>query len=208
MIVQWCMKGLALDNDNEAQDILDSGNGLVSNWWRTRKEYIPSQLQGLLTPQTMDMHVNHFSSTNPLTGKPFSYDTPYISLSAGTVERDAMRGTNHVHRALRTALLFGTQHGRRDAAYVYTCWVMLAPRRASAVEGVAEEVRDLNTYRSFSPFQLEGEITAKIVVPDNQIQSCKKWELDTSTSSFKCIWQRYNSRFVPPDILKNVREVI
>lgn len=208
MIVQWCMKGLALDDDKEAKDILNSGNGLVSNWWRVNKEYVPSQLRGLLTPQTMDVHVNHFSSPNPRTGMPYSYDTPYISLSAGTVERDTMRGTNHVHRALRTALLFGTQHGRRESAYVYTCWVMLAPRRASAVEGVAEEVRDLNTYRSFSPFQLEGEITAKIAIPDNQIQSCKKWQLDDLGPSYKCLWQQQNPRFVRPDVLKNIRDVI
>lgn len=208
MIVQWCMKGLALDNDNEARNILDNGNGLVSNWWRTRKEYIPSQLQGLLTTQTMDMHVNHFNSTSPRTGKPFSQDTPYISLSAGTVERDAMRGTNHVHRALKTALLFGTRQGRQDFAYVYTCWVMLAPRRACPVEGVAEEVRDLNTYRSYSPFQLEGEIAAKIAIPDNQVQSCQKWELDVLSSSFKCAWVQHNSRFTPPEVLTNVRTVI
>jgi hypothetical protein len=161
-----------------------------------------------LTDSAIDMHVNHFDANDPVSGLPISDETPFISLSAGTVERDSVAKTNNVHRARRTALWFGTQFGRRSTAYLYTCWLLLAPRPAVGVEGVAEEVRDLNAYRRYSPYQTEGEIVAKVIVPDNHILACEKWEYDRGALVVHQIWEYPNPRFSSPALLSNVRELI
>lgn len=207
MIVQWCIKGMSLPSDNEAREIIDAGQGLICNWWRDVGQIDPSETRGKLTAQNLDMHVNHFTA-NDADGRPFNESSPFISLSAGTVERDAVAQTNFVHRARRTALYFATEFGRRNSAYLYTCWVVLAPRAAVEIESMAEEVRDLISYRRYSPFQPEGEVVAKVIVEDNRIQCCEKWELNASSNRFRRVWTHTNPRFTPPERLTNVRELI
>ena len=84
----------------------------------------------------------------------------------------------------------------------------LAPRVAVTIESVSEEVRDLNTYRRYSQFQPEGEVIAKVWVPDNQIKECEKWTWDRKDLMFKRAWSYPNSRFTLPEMLTNVRELI
>ncbi|MEV6829819.1 hypothetical protein [Amycolatopsis sp. NPDC051102] len=209
MIIQWCVKGIHLPNDDAAKELIDSGGGLLCNWWRNVHRISPPEVRDKLTPANINRHVNHFTAHDPATGSPFCENSPFISLSAGTVERDAVSATNFVHRARKTALWFGTQFGRQDYAYLYTCWVLLAPRTAVGIEGVAEEVRDLNVYRRYSAYQTEGEVAAKVIVPDNQISKCEKWELNGRTRRwFDLAWTQSNPRFTPPEILTNVRELI
>lgn len=208
MIVQWCIKGLALDNDAEALQILTSRQGLVSNWWRAVGTIQLADIPGRLTTANLDLHVNHFTDPDPATGRPFSERSPFISLSSGTVERDAVGKTNYVHTALRMALWFGTNFGAADTAYLYTCWILLAPRQAVPVEAVAEEIRDLNTYRRYSAYQTEGEVAAKIVVPDTHIQQCQKWSWDKAGGKITPGWVEPNTHFTPPETLSNVRELI
>ena len=121
------------------------------------------------------------------------------------MERDVVAKTNYVHTARRTALWFGTNFGARDTAYLFTCWLLLAPSAAVEVEGVAEEVRDLNTYRHYSEYQTEGEIIAKIGIPDNHIRDCQKWCWEDSGPSLKLEWVYENPRFSPPERLSNIR---
>jgi hypothetical protein len=202
MIVQWAIKGLALPDDQTAKTIIDSREGLICNWWRGVGQISPWEIRDRLTQANLNLHVNHFT----LGG--FNSRTPFISLSAGTVERDSAAQTNVVRRARRTAMWFGTQFGNASNAYLFTCWVVLAPRRAVEIEGVAEEVRDLNTYRRYSAFQTEGEVAAKIVIPDNQIESCEKWVWDRPRGTLSLAWCYPNPRFTVPEQLSNVRELI
>lgn len=208
MIVQWCIKGMSLDSDRAALQILNSQVGLMSNWWRSVGLISPAERQQQLTPENLNKHVNHFKEIDPDTGVEFAELSPFISLAAGTVERDAVARSNRTRSALLTALRFGTQFGTRRTAYLFTCWVMVAPRPAVSVESVAEEIRDLNSYRSYSAYQLEGEVTAKIHVPDNQIQGCQRWDWDQSDKTLSCRWEHRNPRFTPPHTLSNVRELI
>ena len=209
MIVQWCIKGMALKGgDDQAKSIIDSRDGIHCNWWRDVGGITAPQIRDKLTDENLNLHVNHFTIIDPNTKRKFNELTPFISLTAGTVERDAAAKTNIVRRARATALWFGTNFGEFDHAYLYICWIMVAPRAAVAIEGVAEEVRDLNTYRRYSEFQPEGEIIAKIWVPDNQIKECEKWTWDRSGRVFERVWAHSNRRFTVPEMLTNVRELI
>jgi hypothetical protein len=206
MIVQWCVKGLSLPDDATAHSIIDQRGGLQCNWWRDVHQISPPQMRDRLTIGNLDRHVNHFSDIDPSSGRPFSEQTPFISLSAGVVERDAAAKTNYVHRARKVGFWFGSNFGASPTAYIYVCWVVLAPRSAVEVEAVAEEVRDLNTYRRYSDFQTEGEIAVKIIVPDNQIQQCERWDLNADTLSQT--WVYKNPRFTLPELLTNIRELL
>jgi hypothetical protein len=208
VIVQWCIKGMSLSDDREAQAIIDSRMGIVSNWWREVNSISPASRRDRLTAGNLDLHINHFSDPDPATGHPFSKMTPFISFSSGTVERDSIAKTNYVHTALRTALWFGTDFGASDTAYLYTCWLIVGIRAAVEVEAVAEEVRDLNSYRRYSAYQTEGEVVAKVVVPDNQIQQCQKWTWNRASRKISPDWIYKNPRFTAPDTLSNVRELI
>lgn len=222
MIVQWCLKGMAFaDNetmtaDDQARLVITSRGGLRCNWWRDVQTITPEACRDKLTDTNLDRHVNQFGATDPVTGEPYSKQTPFISLSGGTVERDARAKTNYERSAHQTALWFGTSFGRLQEAYLYTCFVLVAPRQAVEIEGVAEEIRDLNTYRRYSHYQTEGEFAAKISVPDNQIQRCEKWELkylvgfepSDILQRFERTWTQDNPRFSDPQILSNVREMI
>jgi hypothetical protein len=209
MIVQWCVKGLSLGSDAAARGIIDEAQGLTCGWWRDSVDIDPAEAARKLTLGNLDLHVNHFTEPDPATGRPFNEVSPFISLSAGVVERDAVARTNYVRRARRTALYFGTDFGRQRTAYLYVCWVILAPRRAVELQYVAEEVRDLNTYRRYSAFQPEGEILAKIEVPDNHIQGYEKWERQGGRRGvYRRVDTYPNPRFVHPQRLTNVRELI
>ncbi|WP_104482788.1 hypothetical protein V5P93_002265 [Actinokineospora auranticolor] len=207
MIVQWCVKGLHLPSDATATAIVNTGQGLLCNWWRRVGTITPAGIRTRLTEDDLERHVNHFDATDSGTGETYGANSPFISLSAGVVERDAIAKTNIAHRARRTAFHFGTGFGAVDHAYLFTCWVLLAPRRAVEIEGVAEEVRDLNTYRRFSPWQTEGEITAKVSVPDNQIRSCERLEF-SDRGRLRVAWRLDNPRFTSPERLSNVRGLI
>ncbi|MEU1001268.1 hypothetical protein [Streptomyces tibetensis] len=208
MIVQWCIKGLALSDDDQARGLIDGQGGISSAWLRKHGHVSLSEFGNKLTEQNLNLHVNHFEEKDPATGAPFRDESPFISLSCGTVERDAVAKTNFVHTARHTALWFGTQFGARREAYLYTCWVVLAPRSAVPVHGVAEEIRDLNTYRRYSPFQTEGEVTAKVYVPATQVRDCAKWVWDRRAKLFRREWEHLNPQFTEPEALSNVRELI
>lgn len=209
MIVQWCVKGMAFNGgDQEARSLIDAREGIQCNWWRDVHRITASGVRDKLTDANLNLHVNHFTAIDPATKRQFRELTPFISLTAGTVERDAAAKTNIIRRARATALWFGTSFGASDHAYLYTCWVVVAPRSAVVIEGVAEEVRDLNTYRRYSQFQTEGEMIAKVSVPDNQIRDCEKWNWDRAGMIFRKSWTYPNIRFTLPEQLTNIRELI
>lgn len=206
--MQWCVKGMALPGDGVAREVIDNRFGISCRWWQRIDPLPHGDIAAKLTAQNLDLHVNHFESTDPATGLPFCEETPFISLSCGTVERDTAAKTNFVHTARHTALWFGTRFGQEPVAYLYFCWVILAPRSAVAVQGVAEEIRDLNTYRRYSAYQVEGEVAAKILVPANQISRCERWEWNRESKTIRQAWTHSNPHFVRPEALSNVREML
>lgn len=207
MIVQRCVKGMNLPGDDIAKAIIDKKVGILCRWWCDVGSITPAQIRDKLTPDNIEMHVNQFTAYDPLTNRKFSETTPFISLTAGTIERDTILKTNVAHSARRIALEFGSNFGDEPVAYLFYCWLVIAPRRAVEVKTVAEEVRDLNVYRRYSAYQTEGEIAAKIEVPANQIERCEKWSV-TASGDFARDWIHLNADFAPPETLSNIRDLI
>ena len=210
MFVQWCIKGvrgrrddepatIGLDDADASALVLD-GHGIVCNWWRQVEDISPSARRAKLTAANLDRHVHDYDN--------FKDETPFISLTAGCVERDIAMRINRVHQAQDVALRFGTNWGERHG-YLFYCWVVVGLKRAVSVEGVAEEIRELNTYASWSDYQLEGEVTAKISVPANQIRAWERWDSDGKGAIEPAYtWRQENPRFDPPALVSNLRELL
>jgi hypothetical protein len=197
MNIQWCLKGVPYDaaafNDATVQAVL-GGEAITSAWLRNYSGFIsldtfPDLSQPVLSAQALDNHVHAYPAT--------SRRTPYISLTAGVVERVA-RGVTVRHSAMRTALAFATGNATHDG-YIFLCWVQVSPKPAPELPGFAEEVRDLNIYAPYSIFHEEGEIAAKLFVPARQICSATRFDADLVFA------QRFdNPDFVPPDRISNI----
>lgn len=89
MIVQWCVKGMAFGGgDDQARSLIYSREGIQCNWWRDVKNITAPGIRDKLTEENLNLHVNHFTIVDSSTGRQFRELTPFISLTAGTVERE------------------------------------------------------------------------------------------------------------------------
>jgi hypothetical protein len=205
MYVQWFVKGIAGQTtsrgphlrEQEAYDMALRGHGIVSNWWRNTptRTIHPDKTLAVLTEHNLDRHLHDYHTFGP--------ETPFISLASGCVERDTITQQNAIYSAVDTALEFATDAGARPGALFYG-WVIVGLNPAVKLAAVAESVRDLNVYHRWSPFQLEGEITAKIHIPANQIQRVEWWDTRIDPSSPSGF--RDNPLFTAPTPILNVRE--
>jgi len=100
--------------------------------------------------------------------------------------------------------MFATEDWKRPGALFYL-WVPTGYNRAVSLSAVAEPVRDLNIYQRWSPYQLEGEITAKVNIPANQIEKVEWWDGNHSKTMPKLVWP--NLDYVDPAPLSNIREL-
>lgn len=209
MYVQTCIKGVNGINLAVANEIL-AGEGIVCNWWRNEGNIGPKDIDKRLTSADLDLHVNSYDEQHPdLPGK-VSRETPFISLTAGAVERSVFFKTNFVHPAHRTALLFASDFGRlRGECFLFYCWVVVGLRPAVEIKHLAEEVRELNTYRRYSAFQTEGEIVAKIEVPSRQIHRFERYKITDNKNGLVDLdyaGSTVNPRYVDPYSIVNIRE--
>lgn len=198
MFIQWCIKGVSGGDGGigkpEANLITGGGQGIRCNWWRNRRQPAPEAVQPRLRRDELDRHLHAYDAA--------AFDTPFISLTAGSVERDRLLRFNRLRSAQDIALRFATRWGRQPG-FLFYCWVLVGLKPALPVQAVAEEVRELHTYTHWSDFQLEGEITAKLIVPSHQIQ---RWELwDPAISHVRRQDHADNPWFQPPTRLSNIR---
>jgi len=220
MYVQMCIKGVNHINLAEAQEVL-AGEGLTCNWWRERgkemKGISPPEIDERLNSANLDLHINSYEKGHPDYPGSVKEETPFISLTAGAVSRNLFLKTNFVHPAHLTALSFASNFGRHPGeCYLFYCWVVVGLTPAVEVKHLAEEVRELNTYRRFSAFQTEGEIVAKIEVPARQIHRFERYEVHGSgnlhsdisfVDDISFIDAFKNPRYVDPYSIVNIREV-
>lgn len=208
MYIQWFVKGIAgrasmtshADGITQAwawQMIL-GGHGILSNWWRNKPggAISPPEVQTVLTEHNIDRHIHDYHS--------FGQQTPFISLASGCVERDTVVAQNFVYSAIDTALDFATDAWARPGALFYG-WVIAGLNPAVPISSVAETVRDLNVYHRWSPFQLEGEVTAKVHIPVHQLSKVEWW--DAAIDRTGPVDTLMNPAFVVPTPIMNVREL-
>jgi hypothetical protein len=215
MIVQWCCKGLAKVKREEIEQILFSDVGLRCRDWVSLPAGTPYPIGPALlrlTEQNLDLHVNNYSYRNPQTGRPFYETTPFISLSAGCVERNITAATNITHSALRTALRFATTDysasGQpRCDGWVVFCYVLVSVNRAVSIPSAAEEVRELNHARAYSPWYTQGEIAAKIYIPFTQILMAIHYKYIVNKGP-KATNQLLNPAFTHPAALLDERRML
>lgn len=204
MYIQYCVKGISggtggITEDQAREIVVDAaGNpsrrGVSSNWLRRVGPVDAVQIADALTETALDRHLHDYAA--------FGRDTPFISLACGSVERQAQ--ANAIYSAIDTALGFATGYWKHPGALVYL-WVPTGHYPAVGLSVVAEPVRDLNIYQRWSPNQLEGEITAKVHIPANQIERVEWWDGDRDRTA--TVWQAANPGYIAPALLGNIREL-
>ena len=212
MFFQKVLKGIAgLTRQNADASFLA---GIECNWWRRVHQISPVEIVQKLTDRNLDWHLNHYADPDPLMNNaPFYENTPFISVSAGVVERDEFSQRNIVFDPFITALRFAT----RDFSvigHVFYAYVFTLGRQSIDLREFAEEVRELNIYKNFLPFHPEGEITAKIEIRGPQIE---KWEEYDGPAALGTLqggnppqptFVRINAIYAPPDGYCNIRGLV
>ncbi len=87
------------------------------------------------------------------------------------------------------------------------CYVLVGVRPAPTIPGVAEEVRELKHLRPYSPWYLQGEVTAKVNVPSRQILYATRWAPD-NTGALVETDVLLNLAFTHPVALLDIREML
>jgi hypothetical protein len=206
MIVQWCCRGIGDLTRADVEQILAGGVGIPCRYWPWGGSLNYNVATARLTEHHLDLHVNHYEEIDPDTGQPVKLISPFISLSAGCVERRKLLHTNKIHPARRTALDFATANGTRPG-WLFTCWVLVGVNRAAGIASVAEEVRELHHARSYSKYYTEGEVAAKINVPSRQILCAELYD-PVGRGGFSRRALCRNNDFVHPAAVLDERQML
>jgi hypothetical protein len=173
MNFQHVLKGISGIADSDANRMLDIG--ILCNWWRDTGMITPHGVRERLNERNLLWHLSRYNEVDPVTGRPFGELTPFISTSAGTVERDAMRRTNLVHSGLLTAISFATRRYRTEG-YVFYGYLYCLGCQSIPLQEFAEETRDVHVYRDFQKYHPQGEIVAKIHIPSVRLEKYEKYD--------------------------------
>lgn len=204
LYIQTCLKGIrgetspgAGDGLNwpDAQGLITSGTGILSRWWQAKGTISPGEVATVLTELNLDRHLNQYAR--------YGTTTPFISLSAGYVGRDRAKKSNTVYSAIDTAIGFAT-HNWKHPGVVFYCWLPVSMNKAIEVSSVAEPIRDTLSYRKWYQHLHQGEVTAKIAVPANQISRVEWWDGAHSRTTFARSFD--NPAFVQPTRVTDFRE--
>jgi hypothetical protein len=207
VFIQRFLKGI-VDLDEAAVSAMVLSTGITANWWRRVGDITPADIADRLTEGALIFHLNQYDDVDPATGRTYGADSPFISVTAGCIVRDARGGQNLNLGADYVAAHFATD-GFARPGWVFSGYVFALGRKAVAHVGFAEEVRELHVYTQFLPFQPEGELAAKVHIPCAQIDCAYQVEPDQQTGG----WVRTtttigNPRFVGPDDIVNLRGLL
>jgi len=211
MFFQKILKGISGIQRSDADECFTQG--IICNWWRRMHTITNVQRLEKLTPRNLDWHLNHYDDHDPFTNAPFSKNTPYISATAGTVERDVFALRNIVYDPRFTALRFAT-NDFTTTGYVFYAYLFTLGKEAIPLEEFAEEVRELNIYKNFLPFHPEGEITAKIVIRGPQIERWEEYDGPAAERELRNArlpqprFKSVNSSYAAPERYCNIRGLV
>jgi hypothetical protein len=211
MFFQKVMKGIAGWSRAHADGALSEG--IICNWWVDENPLPHPKIAQKLTESNLDWHLNHYDEIDPVEKRPFREITPYISLTAGVVERSDFLQRNIVFDPFITALRFATRDftmvGHVFYAHVYTLG-----KQSIELAEFAEEVRELNIYKNYMPFHPEGEITAKIVVRAAQIEKWEEYDGPAAERQYltgrkpQPLETRVNPNYARPELYCNIRGLV
>jgi hypothetical protein len=211
MFFQKTLKGIAGLTREDADRALYEG--ILCNWWRTVHKISPHEIVVKLTEHNLDWHLNHYDDVDPATNERFSKNTPFISVTAGVVERAAFLQRNVVFNPLTTALRFATSDFSATG-HVFSAYVFTLGRQSIDLCAFAEEVRELNIYKNFMPFHPEGEITAKIEIRGPQIEKWDEYDGPAARQAIRAgqiptpTFTRWNPIYATPEQYCNIRGLV
>jgi hypothetical protein len=213
MYFQKILKGIVADNDPAALHYLREG-GIHCRWWTRVGSITAEEIRTKLNERNLYWHLNRYDDPDPTQGnEPFCDHTPFISTTAGAVERDVIAQANWVYPPFMTALTFATNNFSA-VGYVYYGYVITLGKKAIELQHFAEEVRELHIYTGFLPFHDEGEITAKIYIPSVCLERYEKFDPtqafnDLSNGMFPTpVDVQWNPNYAAPEQFSNVRGVV
>jgi hypothetical protein len=170
VIFQWFLRGICdWDGDldeNWAKQVLNR-DGLRSAWLRLHPRSDPAEWdQAVNHNDSLLWHTTRFDEQGfpDWPDRPFGEQSPFLSLSSGTVEPDHRVGKNQKYPAWYTAVLFATSHGRSDG-WVFHGYTSILGLPSLPLLEFSEEVRDLHQHDFYNPYHPEGEVVAKILIP-------------------------------------------
>jgi hypothetical protein len=212
MFFQKVLKGIAGMTREDADTTFRAG--ILCNWWRRVDHITPQEIIQKLTERNLDWHLNHYDDPDPLTNNAsFRENTPFISVTAGVVERDAFAQRNIVFDPFVTALRFATRDFT-STGHVFYAYVFTLGRQSIDIYEFSEEVRELNIYQNFLPFHPEGEITAKIEIRGPRIERWEEYEGPTALQALQGgnvpqpVLVRANPLYAPPERYCNIRGLV
>jgi hypothetical protein len=213
MIIQEVLKGISGIEEDDVDAIF--AHGILCNWWRNVGRLPAAKVPLRLTERNLYWHQSRYEDPDPLWGNmKFKEHTPFISTTAGSVERDAFNETNTLYPAWWEALRFATNFWTTDG-WVFYCYAWILGRKTIEHQALSEELRELHVYTDFSLYQLEGEITAKIQIPTTQIQKAEEWKLSEILTALSngilptpSQTKHNDSFFSDPSTYNNVRPVL
>jgi hypothetical protein len=175
MFLQRFLKGIADVSYADASAILTQ-SGIQSQWLNNDGLQAGKDIQRRMTWRNLDWHLNHYDDPDPLERKrPFKEHTPFISTTAGTIERNIAARENFTLSAFRTALEFATRQ-YTTTGWIFHGYLYVIGKQSIPLEPFAEEVRDVHVYTGWLQYQHEGEITAKLRIPAVNLEKCEEWD--------------------------------
>jgi len=215
MIFQKVLKGIADLQEPEIRNII-SQSGIISNWWRKKGGITNGEIKDELTEQNLMNHLNHYNKKLPVShkwaklGQTYGDVSPFISTTAGAIQRDKAKKMNIIYPTFITALKFATKNFKTNGCIFYT-YLKVLGKESIPMRSFSEEVRELNIYRTFMPYHHQGEITAKIHIPSVAIEKAEIYDGKKAAKELSNgidpipIKTIMNKDYVNPDSYSNIR---
>jgi len=220
MYFQKVLKGIK-DLSPDAAAGMIREDGIRCNAWRRAGGMSASDISVQLTDNNILSHLNHYGDPLPATHAQSSSTerltygniTPFISTTAGALQRFSSPGLNICFPAFMTALQFATANFT-TRGFIFYAYLITLGKKAIPLVQISEEVRELQLYHHYLPYHREGEIVAKIVIPSPQIEKAEEYDgpaaiRDLRTGKVPAPLQTIpNSGYAAPDIYCNIREIV